>query len=452
MAQANHDWIAIRLEMVGIDAGVVSALREQERFVSEQLPAILEEFYSYVARFEPDMHCLRDRTFIKGSVDLHIKHWRLITSGNFGNDLMASASEICRYHSQAGVTPPWYIGARLLFIMNQLTKRANASAALPKFGRSALAARENLTAAISALARAAAADTETTIFTYFSSTRQKRKDAIADARERFRTMITQLLNASQSLTTISEQLQGNAQDTQKIAGVVARGSSDASANVQTVAAATEELAASVREIARQVGEANTIATSAVEQADQTDGRIMALSQAAGHIGDVVKLITSIAEQTNLLALNATIEAARAGEAGRGFAVVAQEVKALATQTAKATDEISTQIANMQAATQEAVASIKRIGTTIGQISSISTMISTAIEEQGSATQDIARNVQSAASGATEVANNIAKVNDSAGETGATSSRMHESAQRMAGDTGILQQEIDGFLASIAATA
>jgi methyl-accepting chemotaxis protein len=452
MVQAVNDWIAIRLEMIGIDAGAVSVLRDQGRFVSGQLPAILEEFYASVARHEADMSCLRDRKFIQGSVNLHVAHWGLITSGNFNSDLMASAGEICRYHSEAGITPPWYIGARLLFIMNQLTKRAAASATLPRYGRTALTARDDLAAAIAALGRAAAADTEITVFTYFGSTRQKRKDAIADARERFRTMITQLLTASQNLTTTSEQLQGNAGNAQELAGVVARASSDASANVQTVAVATEELAASVREIARQVGEANAIATSAVEQADQTDGRILALSQAAGHIGDVVKLITSVAEQTNLLALNATIEAARAGEAGRGFAVVAQEVKALAAQTAKATDEISTQITNMQAATQEAVASIKRIGATIGQISTISAAITTAIEEQGSATQDIARNVQSAASGATEVASNIAKVNERAGETGATSGRMHQSAMRMANDTGTLRNEIDGFLASIAATA
>jgi methyl-accepting chemotaxis protein len=449
---ATHDWIGIRLEMIGIDARTLSVLRDRRRFVSEHLPAIIEDFYVYVSRNEPDMTCLRNRKFINGSVDLHVRHWGLMTSGKFGNELMASASEICRYHSEAGVTPPWYIGARLLFIMNQLTKRVAASAALPRYWRNAVAVRDNLAATTTALGRAAAADIEITIFTYFGSTRQKRKDAIGDARERFRGMITQLLTASQNLTTTSEQLEGNAQNTQELAAVVARASSDASANVQTVAAATEKLAASVREIARQVGEANAIAASAVEQADQTDGRIMALSQAAGHIGDVVKLITSVAEQTNLLALNATIEAARAGEAGRGFAVVAQEVKALAAQTAKATDEISTQIANMQAATQEAVASIKRIGATIGQISTISAVITTAIEEQGSATQEIARNVQSAASGATEVAHNVAKVNDRAGETGATSGSMHLSAKRMADDTSTLQNEIDGFLASIAATA
>src|SRR5205823_2475962 len=146
------------------------------------------------------------------------------------------------------------------------------------------------------------------------------------------------------------------------------------------------------EISRQVQESARIANDAVQQAQQTDARINQLSTAAGRIGDVIKLITAIAEQTNLLALNATIEAARAGEAGRGFAVVASEVKQLAAQTAKATDEIATQIAGMQTATQDSVAAIKEIGTTIGRISSIASSIAAAVEEQGAATQEIARNV------------------------------------------------------------
>ena len=162
--------------------------------------------------------------------------------------------------------------------------------------------------------------------------------------------------------------------------------------------ATEELSASVDEIGKRVRESNRIAEAAVLQAEQTDGRIGKLSRAAQQIGDVVKLITAIAEQTNLLALNATIEAARAGEAGRGFAVVASEVKSLASQTARATDEISSHISGMQGATQESVAAIKEIGGTIGQISEIASSIATAVEQQGSATQEIARSVQSVAQG------------------------------------------------------
>src|SRR5262249_16939582 len=153
---------------------------------------------------------------------------------------------------------------------------------------------------------------------------------------------------------------------------------------------------------------------------KTDARITELSQAANRIGDVVKLITAIAEQTNLLALNATIEAARAGEAGKGFAVVAQEVKALAAQTAKATDEIGNKIGGRQAATQESVAAIKEIGTTIARISEIASTIAAAVEEQGAATQEISRNVQQAAQGTAQVATNITDVTRGASETGTAS--------------------------------
>ena len=168
------------------------------------------------------------------------------------------------------------------------------------------------------------------------------------------------------------------------------------------------------------------------------------------IGDVVKLITAIAEQTNLLALNATIEAARAGEAGRGFAVVAQEVKALAAQTAKATDEIATQIAGMQAATQDSVTAIKEIGGTIGRISEIAATIAAAVEEQGAATQEIARNVQEAAKGTAEVATNIVDVNRGAGETGSASDQVLASAQSLSSESSHLKIEVAKFLETVRA--
>ena len=205
-------------------------------------------------------------------------------------------------------------------------------------------------------------------------------------------------SASTELEAAAGTLTKTAEVTQQLSGAVAAASEQASANVQSVASATEEMTSSVNEISRQVQESSRIAGEAVKQAQQTDARINELSKAAGRIGDVVKLITAIAEQTNLLALNATIEAARAGEAGRGFAVVASEVKPLASQTAKATDEIGTQIAGMQTATQDSVAAIKEIGGTIGRISEIAATIAAAVEEQGAATQEIARNVGEAAKG------------------------------------------------------
>ena len=253
----------------------------------------------------------------------------------------------------------------------------------------------------------------------------------------------QLESAAGTLTRTAE-------TTQSLSSQVAGASEEASSNMQSVASATEELSASVDEIGKRVRESNRIAEAAVKQAEQTDGRIGKLSRAAQQIGDVVKLITAIAEQTNLLALNATIEAARAGESGRGFAVVAAEVKSLASQTAKATDEISSHISGMQDATQESVAAIKEIGGTIGQISDIASSISAAVEQQSTATQEIARSVQNVAQGTNEAAANIMQVNRGATETGSASEEVLNSARTLSSESTRLRAELDRFMANIRA--
>jgi methyl-accepting chemotaxis protein len=263
-------------------------------------------------------------------------------------------------------------------------------------------------------------------------------------------IVESVSSASGQLEAAASTLTKTAENTQRLSGVVANASDDASENVQSVASAAEEMTSSVAEIGRQVQESSRIAGEAVHQAQSTDARIGELSIAANRIGDVVKLITAIAEQTNLLALNATIEAARAGEAGRGFAVVAQEVKALAAQTAKATDEIGTQIAGMQTATQDSVAAIKEIGATIGRISSISATIASAVQEQGAATQEIARNIQRAAEGTAQVASNIGEVNRGAAETGSASSQVFSSAEALSAEGSKLKLEVDKFLATVRA--
>jgi methyl-accepting chemotaxis protein len=241
-----------------------------------------------------------------------------------------------------------------------------------------------------------------------------------------------------------------AETTQSLSSQVAGASEEASSNMRSVATATEELSTSVDEIGRRVRDSNRIAEAAVLQAQQTDGRIGKLSRAAQEIGDVVKLITAIAEQTNLLALNATIEAARAGDAGRGFAVVAAEVKSLASQTAKATDEISSHIAGMQGATQESVAAIKEIGGTIGQISAIASEIASAVEQQSAATQEIARNVQNVAQGTHQATGNIMQVNRGATETGSASEEVLHSAKTLSSESTRLREELDRFMANIRA--
>ncbi|MDB5604165.1 MAG: chemotaxis protein [Bradyrhizobium sp.] len=253
----------------------------------------------------------------------------------------------------------------------------------------------------------------------------------------------QLESAAGTLTRTAE-------TTQSLSSQVAGASEETSNSMQSVASATEELSTSVDEIGKRVRESSRIAEAAVLQAQQTDGRIGKLSRAAQQIGDVVKLITAIAEQTNLLALNATIEAARAGEAGRGFAVVAAEVKSLASQTAKATDEISSHISGMQGATQESVAAIKEIGGTIAQISNIASSIAGAVEQQSSATQEIARSVQNVAQGTNEAAANIMQVNRGATETGSASEEVLNSAKTLSTESTRLREELDRFMANIRA--
>jgi len=283
---------------------------------------------------------------------------------------------------------------------------------------------------------------------------ERRKAELNQFVEAFRTkiggIIEQVLNSSGQFERDAQTLSVTAHSTAEMSGLSANASRQASEHVRSAATASNELSQSIVEISRRVQDSNGIAADAVKQADATDQRMAELTAAGDRIGDVVKLITSIAEQTNLLALNATIEAARAGDAGRGFAVVAQEVKNLAGQTAKATDEISAHIVNMQRATGESVDAIKAIGQTIERISEITTSISSAVEEQGTATQNIAQGVQAAAGGTLEVAENIERVARGAGETETTSGQMLRSAHALSEVSIHLRDEVESFLDSVRA--
>ncbi len=257
-------------------------------------------------------------------------------------------------------------------------------------------------------------------------------------------------SASTELQTSAQSMAATAEETSRQSTVVAAASEQASTNVQTVASATEELASSVAEITRQVAESARICAAAVAEAAQTQQAMHGTAEMAQKIGTVVTLITNIASQTNLLALNATIEAARAGDAGKGFAVVASEVKNLANQTAKATEEISAQISAVQKASAESVHAIETISATIGRVNEIATTIASAVEQQGAATKEIARNVQQASQGTSEVSSNISGVSQAASETGAASSQVLNAAGELSKQSELLRGQVDRFLTEVRA--
>jgi methyl-accepting chemotaxis protein len=283
------------------------------------------------------------------------------------------------------------------------------------------------------------------------------------ARERRAAQVEQLVRAfetaaSQSLRTVgaaAARLDRTAQSMSAVADTTAREASTSaaaagqtSANVHAVAAAAEEMATSLREIAGQVARSTDIAGRAVREAEETDATVIGLTEAAQKIGDVVAMIQGIAGQTNLLALNATIEAARAGEAGKGFAVVAGEVKSLASQTARATEQVTEQIAAMQTVTAKAAQAIRGIGGTIAQMNEITTAIAAAIEEQNAATGEISRNVQQAASGTQGVTDSLAQVTAATGETGTASGEVLAAARELSREAESLSGEVGQFLGQI----
>ncbi len=263
-------------------------------------------------------------------------------------------------------------------------------------------------------------------------------------------IVSKVTEAAAGMQSAARSMSSTAEETTQQTTAVAAVSSQAAANVHTVATAGEELSSSIAEIGRQVAQSARIAGQAVEEAGRTDVKIQGLADAAQKIGDVVQLINDVASQTNLLALNATIEAARAGEAGKGFAVVASEVKALASQTAKATEEIAAQVASIQAATRESVEAIKGIGRTVGEVNEIAATIASAVEEQGAATQEIARNVQQAAKGTEQVSANIASVTQAAARTGDAATQVLGAAGDLSEQAGHLRTQVDQFLTAVRA--
>jgi methyl-accepting chemotaxis protein len=285
-------------------------------------------------------------------------------------------------------------------------------------------------------------------------TAQERRQAFAKLATDFEASVSgvvdELSTATMGMRGSAESLTDNGEKTTAQAAAAAAGAEQAAGRVQAMALSAEALSASIAKITRQVSESSEITTGAATQARQANAQVQSLAEAAHSIGEVVKLITEIAEQTNLLALNATIEAARAGDAGKGFAVVANEVKSLATQTAKATDDITAQIRAIQSTTTETVAAIQGVGQTIERVNGISREIATAVDQQAAATAEISTHAKGAVAGAQDTSSNISGVSRAAEETRGTAAEVLEASSALSHQAEVLRTEMARFLADIRA--
>ncbi|MGY4308224.1 methyl-accepting chemotaxis protein [Bradyrhizobium sp. USDA 4369] len=440
-----------RLDFLGIDQATREMLRELRPLIGRVLPGLLDQFYAHVGRFPHLSTMFASPAAVRHAKQAQHDHWMSLATAAFDDSYVKSVTRIGQAHHRMGLEPRWYIAGYSL-IVTGLQKAIEIEQSDGWFGGQA--AREKKAAMHAAITRAAMLDMDLAISVYLDAAKKEQYLAMRRMADEFEATVGQIINRvhadAQTLEVSANTLTRTAEQNQQLSTSAAAASTQVSSNVQSVAAAAEQMASSVNEIGRQVTASTTIAKEAVRQIEQTDVGISELSRTAERIGDVLKLITSIAAQTNLLALNATIEAARAGDAGRGFAVVASEVKALASQTAKATEEIGQQIEGIQGATQSSVASIKQIGGTIQQISEIAAGIASAVEQQGAATGQISRNVQEVAGGTARVASNIGDVSKGANATGTASSQVLASAHSLSRESDHLKDELEKFLRKVRA--
>jgi methyl-accepting chemotaxis protein len=420
--------------------------------VKPELPKVLAAFYAHLANYPDMMAMFKGAGGVDRAKAAQLEHWIKLLSGRFDEGYLASINRIGSVHSRIGLDPRFFIGSYSL-AMGMVSE-----VALEAYPRRFWSSGWNRKTGVllRAINQAMVLDIDLVISAYVEKNKAEHAQKIGRMATDFQGKVGQLVavlaESSKALEGTAQSMASTADVTTSQASTVAAAAEEASASVQTVAASAEELTSSIGEISRQVTQSAQITGKAVQEARRTDEIVRALSEGADKIGQVVDLITNIAGQTNLLALNATIEAARAGEAGRGFAVVASEVKSLAQQTARATEEIGAQIAQVQSATNDAVEAIRGITGTIEEVSGIAATIAAAVEEQGAATAEIARNVQQVSVSTQEVTSNITGVSQAAQDASVAVSHVLGNANDVSNQATRLSSEVEGFVASLRTAA
>jgi len=435
--------LSVKLKVFYIDKKDRDILADHSDLIKKHLPDLLVKLHTNFAPWPEIQHALMDPEVHQ----LRLAHWTRVATGHWDNGFIDSARALASAFYEHGV--PAYavsichgtvVNGLIQFLEDRLPKR--------RFGRDARAA------VYTAYNKAAWMDLEILLETYSQAEQASKRQAMHSLASSFEAQVRSVVEGvTASAVDIDAAVGQIVQATDRSSTsstAIAATAEQASVNVQTVAAAAEELAASVGTINDQVLKSAQIANQAVADAERTDKVVQALATEANQVGEVVGLISQIAAQTNLLALNATIEAARAGDAGKGFAVVASEVKNLATQTARATEEIGQKIAEIQRSTVGAVEAIRTIGTTIGSISTITGSLSEAFAAQEATTREIARNVSEVAAGNHQVSRSMEEMSIDVADTRAVTGTLTTSAQGLGGQSQALRTAVDSFLASVRA--